>query len=152
MSYNYKKFIEDANFLIEKCPKNFKMNKQSFLNICYVKMNFELEDNILLEGDLLFSDVYNLPEIYFIIYNDGNVMKFDDYIAKYPSFNPIMMKGTEISKENHPLNGIVYDYMHLCDFNLFMNQLGNFKNTLIFWLSMALQIFNIDITKYIGKF
>ena len=60
-----------------------------------------------------------------------------------------MINLCEISKENHPLNGNVYEFMHLCKLNQFINKVDDVDNILIFWSSIVLQLFNLDLSKII---
>ena len=41
--------------------------------------------------------------------------------------------------------------MHLCKFNQLLNELPDIGNILTFWLSIIMQIFNIDITTYFNN-
>ena len=87
--------------------------------------------------------------MYFIIYKDGILYDFDKYIKEYPSVNEDLIKSAEISKENHPFTGRVFNFMHLCQFNFLIKKIENIKNILYFWLGLVLQIFNFDIIKII---
>ena len=150
MSYTYKKFIEESREISIDSDNVFKICSDNLLRISYLKFSVALKNNINLEGDIVFSEVYNLPEMYFHLINDsGQYIQFNDYINDCPPYDVNMIKNAEIGQRNHPLNGIVYNYMHLCQFNIFINELKDIKNILIFWLSFALQIFNIDVISLI---
>ena len=119
------------------------------MEINYIQGNININENIVLELDILFSDVYSLPVMYFQIYKDGIPYDFDNYIKEFPSVSPDLIKASIISKENHPLTGRIYNFMHLCKFNLLMKDIKEIKNILFFWLSLVLQIFNYDLVKII---
>ena len=87
--------------------------------------------------------------MYFQIYKDGIPYDFDNYIKEFPSVSPDLIKAAIISKENHPLTGKVYNFMHLCKFNFLMKDIKNISNILFFWLSLIIQIFNYDLVKII---
>ena len=147
--YTYKEFIEEGKKLCEKTNNLFKFCLNELLNINYIQGNINISENISLELDILFSDVYSLPGIYFQIYKDGIPYNFDNYLKEYPSVNENLIDTAIISKENHPLTGKVYNYMHLCKFNLLMKNIKKIDNILYFWLSLVLQIFNYDLMQII---
>ena len=147
--YTYKEFIEEGKKLCEKTNNLFKFCLNELLNINYIQGNINITENISLELDILFSDVYSLPGIYFQIYKDGIPYNFDNYLKEYPSVNENLIDTAIISKENHPLTGKVYNYMHLCKFNLLMKNIKKIDNILYFWLSLVLQIFNYDLMQII---
>ena len=147
--YAYKEFIEEGRKLCDKTNNLFKFCLNELLNINYIQGNINISENILLELDILFSDVYSLPVMYFQIYKDGIPYNFDIYIKEHPSINEKLIDAAIISKENHPLTGRVYNFMHLCKFNFMIKSIPNLKNILYFWLGLVLQIFNFDIIKII---
>ena len=148
-NYSYEKFIEEGKKLCLESNNIFKFCLNELLNINYIQGNLNISESIILELDIVFSDVYSLPVMYFQIYKDGIPYDFDIYIKQYPSVNEDLMKNAQISKENHPFNGRVYYFMHLCQFNFMIKQITNIKNILYFWLGLVLQIFNFDIIKII---
>ena len=95
--------------------------------------------------------IYTLPVMYFQIYKDGIPYNFDNYIKEYPCVNENLINSAIISKENHPLTGRVYQFLHLCKFNFLMKDIKKIDNILFFWLSLVLQIFNFDLIKIIKK-
>ena len=145
--YTYKQFIEEGKELCNKSNNFFKFCKNDLLDISYLQGNMNINDNIFIETDIIFSDVYSLPVLYFQIYKDGIPYEFENYIKEYPSVNENLIKSAIISKENHPLTGRVYNFMHLCKFNLLVNSIQNIKNILYLWISLIFQIFNYDLTK-----
>ena len=56
--YSYKEFIEDGKLLCEKTNDLFKFCLNELLNINYIQGNLNISENIILELDILFSDVY----------------------------------------------------------------------------------------------
>ena len=149
--YSYKEFIEDGKLLCEKTNDLFKFCLNELLNINYIQGNLNISENIILELDILFSDVYTLPVMYFQIYKDGIPYNFDNYIKEYPCVDENLINSAIISKENHPLTGRVYQFLHLCKFNFLMKDIKKIDNILFFWLSLVLQIFNFDLIKIIKK-
>ena len=147
--YTYKEFIDEGKKLCDKTHNLFKFCLNELLNINYIQGNLNISDSITLELDILFSEVYFLPVMYFQIYKDGIPYNFDNYIKEYPSINENLIKSAIISKENHPLTGRIYNFMHLCKFNFLMKDIQNINNILFFWLSLVLQIFNFDLIKII---
>ena len=148
-NYSYDKFIEEGKKLCLESNNIFKFCLNELLNVNYIQGNLNISENIILELDIIFSDVYSLPILYFIIYKDGVPYNFDEYIKEYPSINKDLVKNAIISKENHPFTGRVYNFMHLCQFNFIIKKIEKIKNILYFWLSLVLQIFNFDIIKII---
>ena len=151
VNYSYDKFIEEGKKLCLDTNNSFKFCLNELLNINYIQGNLNIYDNIILELDIIFSDVYSLPVLYFQIYKDGIPYNFDNYIKEFPPINEDLIKNAIISKENHPFTGNVYSYMHLCQFNFMIKEIKNIKNILYFWLSLILQIFNFDLIKIIKK-
>ena len=149
--YTYKEFIEEGRKLCDKTNNLFKFCLNELLNINYIQGNINISESILLELDILFSDVYSLPVMYFQIYKDGIPYNFDNYIKEYPCVDGNLINAAIISKENHPLTGRVYNYMHLCKFSMLMKDIKKIDNILFFWLSLVLQIFNFDLMKIIQK-
>ena len=149
--YSYNEFIEEGKKLCELTKNIFKFCLNELLNINYIQGNLNISENIILELDILFSDVYSLPGMYFQIYKDGIPYNFDKYIKEYPSVNENLINSAIISKENHPLTGRAYNYMHLCKFNSLMKEIKKIDNILFFWLSLVLQIFNFDLVTIIQK-
>ena len=149
--YSYKEFIEDGKLLCEKTNNLFKFCLNELLNINYIQGNLNISENIILELDILFSDVYTLPVMYFQIYKDGIPYNFGNYIKEYPCVDENLINSAIISKENHPLTGRVYQFLHLCKFNFLMKDIKKIDNILFFWLSLVLQIFNFDLIKIIKK-
>ena len=147
--YTYKEFIDEGKKLCDKTHNLFKFCLNELLNINYIQGNLNISDSITLELDILFSEVYFLPVMYFQIYKDGIPYDFDNYIKEYPSVNENLIKSAIISKENHPLTGRIYNFMHLCKFNFLMKDIQKINNILFFWLSLVLQIFNFDLIKII---
>ena len=148
-NYTYEKFIEEGKKLCLDTNNLFKFCLNDLLNINYIQGNLNISENIILKLDIIFSDVYSLPVIYFQIYKNGIPYNFDIYIKEYPSVNEDLLKNAVISKENHPFTGRVYNFMHLCQFNFMIKKIQNIKNILYFWLGLVLQIFNFDIIKII---
>ena len=151
VNYSYDKFIEEGKKLCLDTNNTFKLCLNELLDINYIQGNLNISDNIILELDIIFSDVYSLPVLYFQIYKDGIPYNFDYYIKEFPPINEDLIKNAIISKENHPFTGNVYSYMHLCQFNFMIKEIKNIKNILYFWLSLILQIFNFDLIKIIKK-
>ena len=151
-NYTYEKFIEEGKKLCLDTNNLFKFCLNDLLNINYIQGNLNISENIILELDIIFSDVYSLPVIYFQIYKNGIPYNFDIYIKEYPSVNEDLLKNAVISKENHPFTGRVYNFMHLCQFNFMIKKIQNIKNILYFWLGLVLQIFNFDIIKIIKNY
>ena len=149
INYTYENFIEEGKKLCEESNNVFKFCLNELLNINYIQGNLNISESIILELDIIFSDVYSLPVMYYQIYKDGIPYDFDLYIKEYPSVNEDLMKNAKISKENHPFTGRVYYFLHLCQFNFMIKQIDNIKNILYFWLGLVLQIFNFDIIKII---
>ncbi len=149
--YSYKEFIEDGKLLCDKTNDLFKFCLNELLNINYIQGNLNISENIILELDILFSDVYTLPVMYFQIYKDGIPYNFDNYIKEYPCVDENLINSAIISKENHPLTGRVYQFLHLCKFNFLMKDIKKIDNILFFWLSLVLQIFDFDLIKIIKK-
>ena len=147
-TYTYKEFIEEGKKLCEKTNNLFKFCLNELLDISYIQGNLNISKDIILELDILFSEVYSLPVMYFQIYKNGIPYNFDIYIKENPSVNENIIKSAIISKENHPLTGKVYNFMHLCKFNFLMKSI-KIDNILYFWLSLILQIFNFDIMEVI---
>ena len=149
--YNYDLFIKEAKDLCEKTKNIFKiMEVQSLIKINYIKGNLNIgDDSYILECNIIFSEVFNLPVMYFIIYDEnGMITKFEEFNKKFPTINNEFINFCEISKENFPYGGGVYEYMHLCKFNQLLKKLPNINNKLIFCLSVILQMFNINFVKY----
>ena len=151
-NYTYEKFIEEGKKLCLDTNNLFKFCLNDLLNINYIQGNLNISENIILELDIILSDVYSLPVIYFQIYKNGIPYNFDIYIKEYPSVNEDLLKNAVISKENHPFTGRVYNFMHLCQFNFMIKKIQNIKNILYFWLGLVLQIFNFDIIKIIKNY
>ena len=151
VNYSYDKFIEEGKKLCLDTNNTFKLCLNELLDINYIQGNLNISDNIILELDIIFSDVYSLPVLYFQIYKDGIPYNFDNYIKEFPPINEDLIKNAIISKENHPFTGNVYSYMHLCQFSFMIKEINNIKNILYFWLSLILQIFNFDLIKIIKK-
>ena len=151
-NYTYEKFIEEGKKLCLDTNNLFKFCLNDLLNINYIQGNLNISENIILELDIIFSDVYSLPVIYFQIYKNGIPYNFDIYIKEYPSVNEDLLKNAVISKENHPFTGRVYNFMHLCQFNFMIKKIQNINNILYFWLGLVLQIFNFDIIKIIKNY
>ena len=148
-NYTYEKFIEEGKKLCSESNNIFKFCLNELLNINYIQGNLNISESIILELDIIFSDVYSLPVMYFQIYKDGIPFDFETYLKEFPSVNQDLVKGAKISKENHPFTGKVYYFMHLCQFNFMIKEIDNIKNILYFWLGLVLQIFNFDIIKII---
>ena len=151
-NYTYEKFIEEGKKLCLDTNNLFKFCLNDLLNINYIQGNLNISENIILELDIIFSDVYSLPVMYFQIYKNGIPYNFDIYIKEYPSVNEDLLKNAVISKENHPFTGRVYNFMHLCQFNFMIKKIQNINNILYFWLGLVLQIFNFDIIKIIKNY
>ena len=149
--YSYKEFIDEGKILCEKTNNIFKFCLNELLDINYIQGNLNISEKIILELDILYSDVFTLPGMYFQIYKDGIPYNFDNYIKEYPCADENLINAAIISKENHPLTGRVYNYMHLCKFSMLMKDIKKIDNILFFWLSLVLQIFNFDLMKIIQK-
>ena len=149
--YSYKEFIDEGKILCEKTNNIFKFCLNELLDINYIQGNLNISENIILELDILYSDVFTLPGMYFQIYKDGIPYNFDNYIKEYPCVDGNLINAAIISKENHPLTGRVYNYMHLCKFSMLMKEIKKIDNILFFWLSLVLQIFNYDLIKIMQK-
>ena len=134
--------------MCEKTNNLFKFCLNQLLRINYIQGSINISENFILELDILFSEVYSLPGMYFQIYKDGIPYNFDNYIKEYPPINENLIKSAVISKENHPFTGKVYNYMHLCEFSFLMKSI-KIDNILFFWLSLVFQIFNYDLIKII---
>ena len=147
--YTYEQFYNDAIKLSNETNNKFNICcTEKIIKISYIKATFNLENEYILNINILYNDAYQLPVLYFIIYdNNGIPTSFNDYMKKFPSDNNFI-KFCEISNQNHPLQGNVYEYMHLCKFNQLLKKLPNINNKLIFCLSVILQMFNINFVKY----
>lgn len=139
-------------------------------------MKSTIEKNeFVFEFEVLFSEIFLCPVLYFTILNVNSFkyLEFEDFKAflteneNYKNsllqingnnniINNINNSNTyEISKavnkpkfnfQNHPLNGLVYNFMHLCKFSELLNTINNeFSNILLIWLSSILQIFEIEL-------
>ena len=148
-NYTYEKFLEEGKKLCEQSNNLFKFCHNELLDINYIQGNLNISESIILELDIIFSEVYFLPVMYFQIYKEGIPYNFENYIKEYPSVNEDLVKQAIISKENHPFTGRVYSFMHLCQFNFMIKKIHNIKNILYFWLGLVLQIFNFDLIKII---
>ena len=143
--YTYEQFYNDALKLCNDTHNKFNICTNNYVKISYIKGNFNLGNDYIVNIDILYSETFQLPVCYFIIYDTNGIpISFYDYFEKFPSDNDFI-KYSEISKENHPLNGNIYEYMHLCRFNQLLTTLPNIGNILTFWLSIIMPIFNIDI-------
>ena len=151
-SYTYEQFYNDAIKLSNETNNKFNICcTEKIIKISYIKATFNLENEYILNINILYNDAYQLPVLYFLIYdNNGIPISFNDYMKKFPSDNNFI-KFCEISNQNHPLQGNVYEYMHLCKFNQLLTELPDIGNILTFWLSITMQIFNIDITTYFNN-
>ena len=67
-NYTYEKFIEEGKKLCLETNNLFKFCLNDLLNINYIQGNLIISENIILELDIIFSDIYSLPVLYFIIY------------------------------------------------------------------------------------
>ena len=106
VNYSYDKFIEEGKKLCLDTNNTFKLCLNELLNINYIQGNLNISDNIILELDIIFSDVYSLPVLYFQIYKDGIPYNFDNYIKEFPPINEDLIKNAIISKENQDM--IIY--------------------------------------------
>ena len=149
--YSYCQFVNDSKNLCSKSKGIFKLCSSSILNIVYIKANFQLlNDSYSLELNILFSETYKLPVLYFIIYDNKTYTPINyESFKTENNIDTKMINLCEISKENHPLNGNVYEFMHLCKLNQFINKVDDVDNILIFWSSIVLQLFNLDLSKII---
>lgn len=149
--YSYSQFVNDSKNLCDKSKGLFKLCSSPILNIMYIKANIQLlEEKYSLELNILFSETYKLPVLYFIIYDNKTYSPIN--FESFKTENKIdtkMINLCEISKENHPLNGNVYEFMHLCKLNQYINKVNDVDNIMIFWSSIVLQLFNIDLSKII---
>ena len=149
--YSYSQFVNDSKNLCDKSKGLFKLCSSPILNIMYIKANIQLlEEKYSLELNILFSETYKLPVLYFIIYDNKTYSPIN--FESFKTENKIdtkMINLCEISKENHPLNGNVYEFMHLCKLNQYINKVNDVDNIMIFWSSIVLQLFNLDLSKII---
>ena len=149
--YSYAHFVSDSKNLCDKSNGVFKVCSSPLLSINYIKANIQLmEEKYSLEMNILFSETYKLPVLYFIIYDNKTYspISFESFKTEN-KIDTDMIKLCEISKENHPLNGNVYEFMHLCKLNQYINKVDDVDNILIFWSSIVLQLFNLDLSKII---
>jgi hypothetical protein len=56
--YSYKEFIDEGKMLCEKTNNIFKFCLNELLDINYIQGNLNISENIILELDILFSDVF----------------------------------------------------------------------------------------------
>lgn len=114
-NYEYPDFIQDCETLINltKDLKNFKwdifeVNKGgdfllNSLNLRYLKSNVFV-NNMILEFNIIFSEIYQMPTVYFLITDISNntFIKFEEYIniiKESVDFNSdFIQKNYEISK------------------------------------------------------
>lgn len=104
MSYTYEFFLKEAELLVERSSNhnNFKWNLmkvdanplisvkiliRQLIDIKYLKSYIFKEEegnSFMIELDIIYSDVYQMPTIYFIIndINENRVINFEDYIEK----------------------------------------------------------------------
>ena len=97
--YTYKEFTEEGQKLCDKTHNLFKFCLNELLNISYIQGNINISKDIILEVDILFSEVYSLPVMYFQIYKNGMPYNFDSYIKENPSVNENIIKSAIISKK-----------------------------------------------------
>ena len=67
-NYTYEKFIEEGKKLCLETNNVFKFCLNELLDIYYIQGNLCIAESIILELDIIFSDVYSLPVLFFIIY------------------------------------------------------------------------------------
>lgn len=165
--YNYQLFLKDANLLVNQSNNLFKLclatTKDNILEFYYIKANLNIiNDKYNLEMYIIFSETYQLPVLYFNIYinevedNEENcssccsaqIINYEE-LKKKEEISSDMVRYCEISRENNPYTGIVCEYLHLCQLNQLLNSLKDINNILYFWLSIVLQIFNVDLTKLV---
>lgn len=158
---------------------DLKLIQESLTKVEYLNFRCVFDFNSLsyfLDMDVLYSEAYSAPVLYFNIYNlmDNKIVPVEEYILKAQS-SSTSTKSTksplngqsqdslysqdclyslgfkhEISKCNHPMNGRVYNTMHLCNFTKKMNQLKEIE-FLSLWLSQILNILSIPIPVILYK-
>ena len=148
-NYSYEQFVKDARALSTHSDNTFTICEEPILHTVYVKCMVNTQDNThVIEMNILFSESYQMPCLYFTIYTNNTFvpvtyMQFkstqciDDDISKY----------CVITKDNHPFTGKVHEYMHLCQLNMFLHDIPDVRNTLYFWCSVVFQMFNVDLLK-----
>lgn len=148
-NYSYEQFVKDARALSTHSDNVFTICEEPILHTVYVKCMVNTQDNThVIEMNILFSESYQMPCLYFTIYTNNTFvpvtyMQFkstqciDDDISKY----------CVITKDNHPFTGKVHEYMHLCQLNMFLHDIPDVRNTLYFWCSVVFQMFNVDLLK-----
>lgn len=150
-NYSYSQFVSDCKALVNDSKGIFSICTNELLNVVYLKSMMQIIDNkYTVDLNIIFSEVYQMPVLYFTIYSndDSSIINFDKYITENKVDSSII-KMCEISKENHPLNGSICEFMHLCKLNQMLSQMNDIKNVLTFWLSIILQMFNVDLYKLV---
>lgn len=126
-SYSYSEFKEDAKLIAENTQHfdNFKWDLYSVnkdgdfllnsLGIVYLKSNIyvkALKDEFLIQFDVIYSEIYQMPSSYFIITQlpneerEAKIIKFEEYLEKIKdnteekisTVSDFISKGFEVSK------------------------------------------------------
>lgn len=152
-NYSYSTFLNESKELCTQSNGLFTLCTNELLKISYIKSNIQIiNDKYTLEVNIVFSETFKLPILYFIIYNNSTFTPISFEAFKNDNnIDTEMIKLCEISKENHPLTGNVYEYMHLCKLSQYINQVKDVTNILIFWMSIVFQLFNINLYKLLHK-
>lgn len=153
--YNYEQFVREAHELALNAHGAFNICEEPILHTIYLKgMISAAKDAFSIEMHILFSEVYQMPCLYFNIYDNKSfmpitfmqyqrAMRVDSSDSSSVSSNT--MEFCVITKDNHPYNGNVCEYMHLCKLSSFLKEIGDVRNVLYFWCSVIFPMFNIDL-------
>ena len=87
----------------------------------------------------------------------GNSIEFEDYFKNYQNeefYKKFFLNNYEIKKQvvicllkYHPITGTVYNFLFLCKFYEFLNEMkeNNINNILYFWISWIFIVLKIEI-------
>jgi len=77
-----------------------------------------LISDLIIEINVIFNEIYNLPSLFFIIkdINSNTFIDINEYLSLIND-NCLLIKNYEIEKAYHPFTGLVYNHMFLCKFN-----------------------------------
>ena len=151
-------YLTNVKYIQLTIKKEFDINSKSNNNINHLNKVLNNSNNILIDEsentydnnsiifdiDILYSDVYNAPVMYFTItdLNSNKIITIDDYknllnlntdndILKFNNTNYFFLlnnktKNIEIKKTNFPLSGKIKLSLYLCNFNTLINEV--YKN------------------------
>lgn len=168
-------YLTNVKYIQLTIKKEFDINSKSNNNINHLNKVLNNSNNILIDEsentydnnsiifdiDILYSDVYNAPVMYFTItdLNSNKIITIDDYknllnlntdndILKFNNTNYFFLlnnkaKNIEIKKTNFPLSGKIKLSLYLCNFNTLINEVyknnkDNCKNNVLsLWFSIV---------------